>query len=77
LPLLQAYRAYAVVIGRPVRVWPETESSSADQLRSVSPLARGVVAAIADDLSLVIEGHPEPVTRGRLAEEDACRQYGL
>jgi biotin-[acetyl-CoA-carboxylase] ligase BirA-like protein len=75
--LLQAYRAYAVVIGRPVRVWPETESSSADQLRGVAPLAQGVVAAIADDLSLVIEGHPEPVTRGRLAEEDACRQYGL
>ena len=77
VPLLEAYREYAVVIGRPVRVWPETEAGSADQLRGVPPLARGVVRAIADDLSLIIEGHPEPVNRGRLAGEEACRQFGL
>jgi len=77
LPLMKAYREYAVIIGRTVRIWPETASVSVDELRKVSPLARGVVTAIADDLSLIIEGHPDPVTRGRLAEEDACRQFGL
>jgi len=77
LPLMKVYREYAVIIGQTVRVWPETASVSVDELRKVSPLARGVVTAIADDLSLIIEGHPDPVTRGRLAEEDACRQFGL
>lgn len=77
LPLLEAYREHAVVIGRPVRIWPEMESGSADRLRGVPPLAQGVVRAIADDLSLIIDGHPEPVSRGRLAGEEACRQFGL
>jgi len=77
LPLLKAYREYDVVVGRPVRIWPETESSSVEQLRSVAPLARGMVTAIADDLSLIIEGHPSPVTHGRLADEAACRECGL
>ncbi len=77
LPLMKVYREYSVSIGQEVRIWPETASVSVDELRKVSPLARGVVTALADDLSLIIEDHPDPVTRGRLAEEDACRQFGL
>lgn len=77
LPLMQAYREYAAIVGRRVRIWPETEESSADRLRGVPPLARGVVTGIADDLSLLVEGHAEPISRGRLAEEEACRGLGL
>lgn len=77
LPLIQAYREYAVVVGRQVRIWQETEEGSADHLKGIPPLVRGVVEGIADDLSLILAGHPEPITRGRLAEEDACRKLGF
>lgn len=76
-PLLREYRRYATIVGRPVRVWQDTEQGTVDQLRTIPPLARGVVAAIADDLSLIIEGRREPVSRGRLAEEVACLRFGL
>jgi len=77
MPLMEAYREYAVVVGRRVRIWPETGESSADHLRGIPPFARGVVKGIADDLSLILEGRPEPITRGRLAGEEACRSLGL
>lgn len=77
IPLMDAYREYAAVVGRPVRIWRETEDSSADHLRGIPPLARGVVKGIADDLSLILEDHPEPITRGRLAGEEACKSLGL
>jgi biotin-(acetyl-CoA carboxylase) ligase len=76
-PLMAEYRRYAAVVGRSVRVWPETAEDSAAHLRTVPPLAQGRVAAIADDLSLIVEGHREPVTRGRLAEEESCRRFAL
>ena len=77
MPLMDAYREYAAVVGRRVRIWRETTDSSADHLRGIPPLARGVVKGIADDLSLILEDHPEPITRGRLAGEEACKSLGL
>jgi biotin-(acetyl-CoA carboxylase) ligase len=55
--LLDAYRRHSVVIGRSVRVWEESGES---------PRAEGVVADIRPDLGLELEGHAEPVMRGRL-----------
>ena len=77
MPLLAEYRRHSVMIGRAVRVWQETAEGSAEHLRSVPPVARGVVTAIADDLALILEGRRDPVTHGRVAEESACRQMGL
>ena len=76
-PLMDAYREYAVVVGRSVRIWPETAESSLEGIRRMSPLARGVVSAIHDDLSLILEGDSEPVTRGRLAFEEICHRWGI
>jgi len=58
-PLLAAYRAASVIIGRPVAVWPEEADGS-------GPPARGVVRAINADLSLTLAGVPGPVRAGRL-----------
>jgi hypothetical protein len=40
------------------------------------PTAAGVVRCIETDLSLRIEGHDAPVTKGRLALEEACGALG-
>ena len=77
MPLLAEYRRHSVMIGRAVRIWQETAEGSAEYLRSVPPVAQGVVTAIADDLALILEGRRDPVTHGRVAEESACRQMGL
>jgi BirA family biotin operon repressor/biotin-[acetyl-CoA-carboxylase] ligase len=59
--LFRAYRESSVVIGRPVRVWEEGAAEDAP------PFAEGVVRDIRPDLSLVLEGRPDPVSKGRLA----------
>jgi len=65
-PLLAAYRAASVIIGREVSVWPE----EADGLDAFGrPRARGIVQAINGDLSLTLAGEPEPVRSGRLVIE--------
>jgi BirA family biotin operon repressor/biotin-[acetyl-CoA-carboxylase] ligase len=76
-PLLDGYRAASVIVGRAVRVYPEGIDDEAPPERWPPPLATGVVRGIRDDLSLEIEGHPEPVSRGRLAFEEACAAHGL
>ncbi|MHB8079520.1 MAG: hypothetical protein ACYDIE_09710, partial [Candidatus Krumholzibacteriia bacterium] len=58
-PLLAAYRAASVIIGRPVAVWPEEADGQ-------GPPVRGVVRAINGDLSLSLAGVAEPVRSGRL-----------
>lgn len=55
------YRESSAVIGRRVEIYPEDADGPNAEL-----LARGVVRAINDDLTLTLEGQPEPVTRGRL-----------
>lgn len=65
-PLLAAYRAASVIIGRPVSVWSE----ETDRLDAFDrPRARGIVQAINGDLSLTLAGEPEPVRSGRLIIE--------
>ncbi|MBU2054038.1 MAG: biotin--[acetyl-CoA-carboxylase] ligase [Proteobacteria bacterium] len=77
LPLVEAYREYAVIVGRSVRIWQDAADSSAEELRTIPPLRRGVVTAIGDDLSLILADSQAPVIRGRLAYEEDCRRYGL
>lgn len=60
--LFEAYLKRALFIGRNVRIWSE-ESGTGSTSR---PLAEGRVLAMNRDLSLVIEGQPEPVRNGRM-----------
>jgi biotin-[acetyl-CoA-carboxylase] ligase BirA-like protein len=75
--LLDAYRSASCVVGRRVRVWEESVESTTGATDRPAPLAKGVVTSIGDDLSLAIEGHPEPVVRGRLAFEEVCESLGV
>ncbi len=74
--MLVEYRAASNVIGRRVRVYADG-TGTAVLADWPPPLAAGVVRDIRDDLSLVIDGLPEPVARGRLAFETDCRERGL
>jgi BirA family biotin operon repressor/biotin-[acetyl-CoA-carboxylase] ligase len=65
--LFAAYRGRSVVLGREVQVWEESACAGDDPAQWGTPLAEGVVADIADDLSLRLKGQPTLVTRGRLA----------
>jgi BirA family biotin operon repressor/biotin-[acetyl-CoA-carboxylase] ligase len=58
--LIERYRQRSVIIGRDVEVCSDDASSPP------SVLARGRVRAIGDNLELHLDGHGEPVTRGRL-----------
>jgi len=73
--ILEAYRDACNLVGRAVRVW-ETEADELEDARP-EPLASGTVRAIHGDLSLGIDGCPEPIHSGRLAFEDVCREFGL
>lgn len=77
LPLVEAYREHAVIVGRSVRIWQDEADSSAEELRTIPPLRRGVVTAIGDDLSLILSDQQSPVISGRLAYEEDCLRYGL
>jgi biotin-(acetyl-CoA carboxylase) ligase len=59
--LLDFYRARSLVIGREVEILPDSPHRPDDV-----PV-RGIVTAIGDNLELYLDGHPEPVNRGRLA----------
>jgi hypothetical protein len=71
------YRAASNVIGRRVRVYAEAVAEHDPPHAWPPPLAAGVVQDIRDDLSLVIEGMPDPVANGRLAFEADCHAFGL
>lgn len=60
--LVEIYRARSLVLGRMVTIWPEGVALPAGQ----TPLFRGRVLEILPDLSLRLEGVPEPVAQGRL-----------
>jgi len=74
--LLEEYRRGSLIIGRQVRIWTE-EAASGPEEAWPAPLAAGVVRTISADLSLLIEGRNDPVTKGRLAFEEVCRNRGL
>ena len=60
--LVDAYRERAAFLGRRVTIWPVDGEDEA----SADPIARGVVEALAPDLSLRIRGVPDPVRHGRM-----------
>lgn len=65
--LFAAYRASSLVVGRSVSVWNEADCADNDPARWGPPLAEGIVADIARDLSLGLEGRRDRVSKGRLA----------
>ena len=58
-------------MGSLVRVYPEGLDEDAPVSEWPDPIATGVVTSMEDDLTLRIEGWPEPISRGRLAFESA------
>ena len=65
--LIQTYRNNSLILGRAVAIWPDHSNPDATTPGPIEPLAIGVVRAIGSDLSLTLEGHPEPIRCGRLA----------
>ncbi len=61
-PLLSEYRKHSLVIGRRVKIVEDLTVTD----KEPGLLAEGKVTAIGSDLSLTIEGHQGPVSRGRL-----------
>jgi len=70
--LLAAYRDASLVVGREVCVFEDPAEGA-----GVPACIRGTVRGIGADLSLILEGVPEPVTRGRLAFAEDCLRFGL
>jgi biotin-(acetyl-CoA carboxylase) ligase len=60
--VVAAYRERATFVGRRVAIWSVTDHDRA----AGTPLARGRVTALLDDLALRLEGHPEPIRSGRM-----------
>lgn len=57
--LVRLYRSRSVALGRRVRWVPDVEDSN--------PVIEGKAIEIRSDLSLVLEGHSEPLRSGRIA----------
>jgi biotin-(acetyl-CoA carboxylase) ligase len=75
--LLDSYRAASCIVGRRVRVWDESTDRIGAPEAWPPPIAAGIVSSIGPDLSLMIAGRREPVSRGRLALEEVCVALGL
>lgn len=56
-PVYAAYRRHSMMLGRAVRVWDELSGAL---------MAEGVVADVASDLRLRLDGHTDLVDKGRL-----------
>jgi len=69
--LIDAYRDASVIVGAAVRIYPEGVNEDTPIAEWPDPLAAGVITAIERDLTLRVRGHPDPITRGRLAFESA------
>jgi biotin-(acetyl-CoA carboxylase) ligase len=61
--LFARYRDRAMFLGRRAGIWPE----DCDDATAGPPRHQGRVLGLNPDLSLVLEGYPEPVRAGRLA----------
>jgi BirA family biotin operon repressor/biotin-[acetyl-CoA-carboxylase] ligase len=59
-PLLERYRQRSLIIGEDVVICSETSD------QDIEILTQGRVLALGDNLELVMEGRPDPVTGGRL-----------
>ena len=70
--LFEDYRASSLVIGREVCIWEDGTVEAAASASYPPPLVRGIVRDINPDLSLVLQGVEQPVTRGRLAFAEHC-----
>jgi biotin-[acetyl-CoA-carboxylase] ligase BirA-like protein len=75
-PLFSAYCRHSVVVGRAVQIWDESACAEADPAKWAPPLAEGVVAEIACDLSLRLEGRCDVINSGRLALRASSRPVG-
>ena len=58
--MLDRYRESSMVVGKDVTIC--TEHSD----RTLQVVARGRVATLGENLELILEGQPEPITGGRL-----------
>ncbi len=65
--LFGRYRKYTDIVGHRVCIWPENISD----WKKSEPFASGTVTELKPDLSLILDHHPEPITKGRLAYESA------
>jgi BirA family transcriptional regulator, biotin operon repressor / biotin---[acetyl-CoA-carboxylase] ligase len=71
-PLVESYRARSAIIGSTVRILSDDVADAAGAGAPPRVIAEGRVAGIGDGLELYIEGHAEPITRGRLIMGDAA-----
>ncbi len=71
--LFAEYRRRATFIGRKVSIWPDSDSVGS----AGTPLVRGRVLELLPDLSLRLEGCPEPVFSGRMVLEEEGGWKGL
>ncbi len=65
-PVLDAYRRHCGDIGRLVEVHAEGLPDTGDPAALPAPLARGRVLGLDASLQLLVDGHPEPLSGGRL-----------
>jgi len=75
-PLLDFYRENCNFMGRRVRIYEDGYGFGAVAPGGRRLLARGVVEAVLDDLSLKIAGTPGFISAGRLAFEQDCGDDG-
>ncbi|MEN8149913.1 MAG: hypothetical protein ABFS86_08825 [Planctomycetota bacterium] len=69
--LIDAYRDASVIVGRRVRIYEEGIAEDAPWTEWPEPTAVGTITSIGPDLTLRMEGVSEPISRGRLAFDDA------
>lgn len=67
------YISKTACLDEEVRIW----SRKVRDITTEEPIASGKLLEIKPDLSLIIEGHPEPIFEGRLAFEPDCRLLGV
>jgi BirA family biotin operon repressor/biotin-[acetyl-CoA-carboxylase] ligase len=70
--LLDHYRRHCGFIGKSVRIYEDGYGFFEDDLIGRKEIGRGTVASIRDDLSLELDGKPEPISMGRLAFTEDC-----
>lgn len=73
--MLDDYRCHSLVLGREVCIWEEDSVALGANMISGNPLFCGVVSAIGDDLSLLVNGRE--INRGRLSLVRLCEKFGV
>jgi len=75
-PLYRSYLEMSLVLGQEVVIWEEG-AAKGDPSSWPPPVARGTVTEIDRNLGLRLAGRRDPVTRGRLAFAESCREFSL